>query len=242
MMTRSGAITLPQASRARVLQRVGSIWHPQGAPHHLVYGMTGSGKTTVIKELLGLCEHERVLICDPKPSADPIWDDPAGPHRWGRPVTAIDPMFGYDGQPGGGPQGMWYRLTGTPDRAATSRRLGEALDIVEAEGHVVLVLDDVREICRQLRLAEQVDSILNLGRSASVLAVLSATETSYVAGRSQGGLVWVGHTSGYDAAKAGAQLLGHTGRAWCETTAAIPEHGWIFSESQAGNHGPVLIT
>ena len=31
------------------------------------------------------------------------------------------------------------------------------------EGRTVLVLDDVREIFRQLRLAEHVDSVMNLG-------------------------------------------------------------------------------
>jgi hypothetical protein len=49
------------------------------------------------------------------------------------------------------------------------------LDIVAAEGHTVLVLDDVREICRQMRLAEAVDSVINLGRRANMSAILAAT-------------------------------------------------------------------
>jgi hypothetical protein len=233
---------LPQAPLERALRRADAIWHPQAAPHHLVYGMTGSGKTTLAKQLLRLCEYERALILDPKPHTDPVWNGPAGdPHQWGQPVTAISPRFGYEGERGGGPGGMWYRLTGSPDRADTTRRFAAALAIVQAEGHCILVLDDVRELCRQLRLAEDVDSVMNLGRSANVLAILLATETSYVSGRAQAAMTWIGHTSGLDAAKAGARLLGHAGRAWYETTAAIEPHQWIYADSQPGNAGPVLI-
>src|ERR1039457_6089090 len=53
----------------------------------------------------------------------------AGPPIWGKPVTAITPMFGYAGEAGGGPASMWYRLTGGPDRADTARRFGAALAI-----------------------------------------------------------------------------------------------------------------
>jgi len=235
-------IDLPAVQLARVLRRVDAIWSPQAAPHHLIYGMSGSGKTTLIKALLGLCLTERVLIIDPKPAADPVWDSQlSDAHQWGKPVTAISPMFGYDGEDGGGPNCMWYRLTGAPDRADTARRFAAALAIVAAEGHTVLVLDDVRETCRQLGLAQAVDSVMNLGRSANVCAILSTTETGYVSGRSQGGMVWVGHTTGLNAAKAGAELLGWRGRDRQDSCAALAPHQWIFSEDQPGSAGPCLV-
>ena len=235
-------VELPRAGLGRVLERVAAVWHPDGAAHHVVYGMSGAGKSTLIRSLLGLCEAERVWILDPKPHPDPVWVGPAGdPYRWGRPVTGAVPMLGA-ARDGGGPHGLWYRLPGTPDRKATARAFGAALETIAAEGHCVLVLDDVREICRQLRLAELVDSVMNLGRSARVLAVLSATETGYVAGRSQGGMIWSGHVSGLDAAKAGAALLGQSGRDWQETAGAVGPHQWIYSDSQPGNAGPCLIT
>jgi hypothetical protein len=235
-------ITLPEVPAERVLQRVDAIWRPDAAPHHLVYGMSGSGKTTLIKRLLGLCGTDRVLIVDPKPAADPIWngtDD--DPWQWGRPIEQLPAQFGHVGERGGGPRGMWFRLTGSPDRADTAHRFGAALDTVAAEGHTVLVLDDVRETCRQLKLAGQVDSVMNLGRSAGVCAILSTTETGWVAGRSQGGMVWVGHTTGLDAAKAGAALLGWRGRERQDTVAAIAPREWIFSEDQPGSAGPAYV-
>lgn len=231
----------PEAALGRVLDRVDTIWYPQGAPHHLVYGMSGSGKTTLIKALLGLCRYERVLILDPKPHPDPVWDGPQDdPHAWGRPITSVPPQLGSD-RDGGGPSGLWYRLTGSPDRKETAQRFSAALATMAAEGHVVLVLDDVRETCKQLGLRDQVDSVMNLGRSSSVCAILSTTETAWVAGRQQGGMVWVGHTSGLDAAKAGAALLSWRGRERQDECAAILPHEWIFSESQQGSAGPVLI-
>jgi hypothetical protein len=232
--------SLPEAPMSRVLDRAVSIWGPDGAPHHLVFGQTGSGKTTLIKALLGRCTNERVLVVDPKPNADPIWDGPDGDScYWGRPVETIGPMFGYEGEPGGGPSGMHYRITGAPDRGDTARRFDAALAIVAAEGNTILVLDDVRETCRQLRLAERVDSVMNLSRSANVCAILSTTETAYVSGRSQGGIVWIGHTGGnLPAAKAGAALLGWRGAERQDVCAAVDPHEWIYSDSQPGNTGP----
>lgn len=234
--------TLPRAGLDRVLARVDAIWAPEQAAHHVVYGQSGAGKSTLVKKLLTLCPYERAVIFDCKPAADPVWSCPEEPWRWGRPVSELPPRAGFDGELGGGPHGLWWRLEGSPDRADTARRFGAALATIQAEGHAVVALDDVREVCRQLRLAEAVDSLMNLGRSNNVLAILCATETGWVSGRHQGGMVWVGKTSGLEPAKAGAALLGHSGRAWYETAAAVAPHEWIFSEDQPGNQGAVLVT
>lgn len=235
-------MNLPEAPLDRVLRRVSAIWGPDAAPHHLVFGQTGSGKTTLIKALLGLCEYERVLIVDPKPHADPVWNGPDGdPHSWGKPVTRVPTRFGFEGERGGGRHGLWYRLVGSPDRDDTAKRFSAALATIAAEGHCVLVLDNVREICRQLKLAEHVDSIMNLGRSANVLAILAATETAWVSGRAQAGMTWVGATAGLDAAKAGAGLLGWRGRDRQDVAAAVEPHQWIYHDTQPGTAGPVLV-
>jgi energy-coupling factor transporter ATP-binding protein EcfA2 len=237
------SVNLPGESLDRILRRVSAIWGPDAAPHHLIYGQTSSGKTTLIKALLNICPHERALILDPKWHPDPAWDGPTtDPDRWGAPITDVPERFGFEGEPGGGPHGLWFRLIGTPDRPDTGRRFGAALRIVQAEGHCILVLEDVREICRQLGLAGQVDSVMNLGRSANVLAILAATETGYVSGRAQAAMTWIGHTTGLDAYKAGAALLGKSGGAWCDMTGSIDPHQWIYADSQPGNAGPVLVT
>ena len=83
--------------------------------------------------------------------------------------------------------------------------------------------------------------MMNLGRSANVLAILPASETGYVSGRAQAAMTWIGHTSGLDAAKAGAGLLGWRGTARQDICASGAPHEWIFSEEQPGSAGPCLI-
>lgn len=243
MTSAAPPVMLPAVPLPRALARANAIWTPGQTAHHVVYGASGAGKTTLIKAIMDLRPDARTLVIDPKPHADPSWNGPPDdPWRYGRPVTTISPQFGFTAEPGGGPRRLRYRLTGAPDRADTARRFADALRIVAAEGHVVLVLDDVRETCKQLRLAGDVDSILNLGRSASVLAILSATETGYVAGRSQAGIIWCGATNGLPAAKAAAGLLGQSGRAWWEACTRIQPHAWIYNDSAVGTAGPALIT
>ena len=237
--------SLPEAPLSRVLDREDHIWHGDsgGAPHIFMYGATGSAKSSLIKaHLTRLCQQERVLIVEVKRQADPVYQGPPeDPHRFGRPVREICPRFGYEGDDGGGPMGMWYRIIGAPDRGDTARRIGAALEIVANEGHTILVLDDVKTTCKSLGLDEQVGEAMSLGRSAGVCCILSTTETSYVAGRSQGGLIWVGHTGGsIPAAKAGAALLGWRGKEREDFCGTIPRYTWIFSETEAGNMGPVL--
>lgn len=236
-------MNLPEAPLDRVLQRVSAIWHPEQAAHALIYAATGAGKSTLIKRLLGLCESERVVLVEPKRQADPAYAGPDDdPWRWGRPVERLTPRFGYDGERGGGPHKSWFRLLGGPDREDTAKRFADALDIVANEGSTVLLLDDVKEVCKGLGLNDRVESLLNLGRSAGILAVLSTTETSYVAGRSQGSMVFTGYTGGnLPAAKAGAALLGWRGRDREDYVAALPRHSWVFSENEAGSAGPVLV-
>jgi len=126
--------------------------------------------------------------------------------------------------------------------AGNARRFADALAIVAAEGHVILILDDVRETCKALRLAEAVDSALSLGRWANVLAVLASTEASYVSGRAQGAMIWAGHTSGLAAAKSAAELLNWRGRELQDVAGSVRPHEWIYSDQQDGNAGACLVT
>lgn len=235
---------LPQVPLPRVLARVASVWHPAQAPIVLAYATTGGGKSTLVKQLLSRRPVERVLLVEPKRNADPVYEGPPeDPLRWGRPVSRIAPMFGYDGEPGGGPDRMWFRLQGGTDRADTARNIGDALEIVANEGLTYLIFDDVKEICRQLGLRADVESILNLGRSAGVCAVLATTETSWVTGREQSAMTFVGYTGGsLPAARAGAELLGWRGRELQDACARVGRHEWIYQDHEAGNAGPCLVT
>lgn len=233
---------LPVVPFERVLARVDALWRPQTTPHHLVLAKTRAGKTTLIKRLLELCDQDRVLVIDPKPAPDAAWSDrPDVQHTWGRAVTTVAAGFGSHHE-GGGPHGQWFRLVATPDRNATRRAVEAALDVVTSEGHVVLVIDDAREVCRGYRLAEPVESVMLLGGSNNTSVILATQEVGYVPGRAQAAFTWIGHTGGWDAAKQAAALLGHTGRPWYEAMATIPAHHWCYHDDRPGNPGPCLTT
>ena len=69
-------------------------------------------------------------VLDPKPADDPSWSDGG----WApAPVTAVAPRFG-EHHDGGGPAGLWYRLTASHDPAQTARRFAAALRLVQAGG------------------------------------------------------------------------------------------------------------
>ena len=78
--------TLPEVPLGRALQRVAAIWHPDGAPHHLIVGQSGVGKSTMVKALLSLCPFERAVVFNPKPAFNKVWYDADDPARWGQPV------------------------------------------------------------------------------------------------------------------------------------------------------------
>jgi hypothetical protein len=64
---------LPDAPFAAVLGRLDATWSPWTAPHLFILAMSGAGKTTLIRQVLGYaCAPERVLVLDPKPADDPV--------------------------------------------------------------------------------------------------------------------------------------------------------------------------
>jgi hypothetical protein len=238
----TAAHCLPWGEPARVLERVDRLRRPQTAPHHLVLAQTRAGKSSLVKQLLRLRSSERVLIIDPKRAADPVWDDePGEEHSWGRPVTSLGPGYGRTAE-GGGPHGLWFRLVATADHEATRRGLLGALGVVADEGHVVLVIDDAREVCRAYNLAPAVESVLLLGGAASTSVVLATQEVGYVPGRAQAAFRWIGHTGDWAAAKAAAGALGRSGRAFTEAMATIPAYSWCYVDDLAGNPGPCITS
>jgi hypothetical protein len=152
----------------------------------------------------------------------------------------VRPRFGEDSD-GGGPAGLWYRLTASHDPGQTARRFTAALRLVQAEGHTVLVSDDAHELCAGLRLRDQIDSVLTLGRSAAISCVVASGDTGYVP-RSQAAFKFTGHISGIDAATGAARLAGLRGRDWEDTLLAVEPFQWLYFDDRPGFPGPCRFT
>jgi hypothetical protein len=151
------------------------------------------------------------------------------------PITWLRPRFGEDDD-GGGPAGLWYRLTASHDPAETGRRFIVALRLMQAEGRTVLVIDDAHELCAGVKLRDQIDSVLTLGRSAAISCVASG-DTEYVP-RSQAAFKFAGHISGIEAAKA----VGQRGRDWGDTILALEPFQWLYFDDQPSFPGPCRFT
>ncbi|MET8183032.1 hypothetical protein [Streptomyces sp. NPDC005336] len=133
MHTTVEASRVPSLPLPVVARRVDALWDPQTAPHHMVFGKIRSGKTHLItRGLLSLCEADRVLIIDAK-GDDPAWDG------YGRPVREIP-----DDAASGGSRDFWYRLVADRAPKTARKQVARALDTVAAEGHFVVVVDEVR--------------------------------------------------------------------------------------------------
>jgi len=213
-------------------------WSPWHAPHMWLLGMTGAGKTTLVRNIMcWCCAAERVLVLDPKPADDASWSTGDWPPA---PITMLRPLFGQK-QDGGGPARTWYRLTASHDPAETARRFAAALRIVRAEGHTVLVVDDAHEICFALGLRADVDGVLALGRSAGISCIVASGDTGYVP-KGHAAFKLAGHITGIDAAKAACRLVGQRGRDWEDTLLALDPFQWAYFDDRPGFPGPCTFT
>lgn len=119
-----------------------------------------------------MCESDRVLIIDAK-GDDPVWE------RYGLPVGEIpaDPASG-------SARDFWYRLVADRDPKTARAQIARALDTVAAEGHFVVVVDEVRALTDTrppaLGLRAELDQISVLGGSRNISLIAGTQETQWM--------------------------------------------------------------
>ena len=233
--------TLPAVSLDRVLKRVSAIWGPDQAAHHVLYGQTGSGKSTLVKGLLTLCKFERVLICDPKSSNDPVWSDPdplpvgqAGPadrravrlRRRAR-RRALPHVVQADRVP----RPPRHR---PPVRRCPGDRRGRGehhFDFGRYQGNLPPAA--AGRAGRLGVVPRQVGQ-----RSVGLVGHRKLLGRRTAAVRHD--LFQAGHTSGLPAAKAAAELLSWRGRDLQDLAGSVRPHQWIYQDQQQGSAGACL--
>lgn len=126
----------------------------------------------------------------------PVWDG------CGRPVREIpaDP-------PQGGPRDFWYRLVADRDPKTARKQIARALDTVAAEGHFVVVVDEVRALTdtrpSALGLRAELDQISVLGGSRNISLIAGTQETQWMPSTiaNQPSFLWIGQITNADQRK-----------------------------------------
>ena len=224
---------IPHIPLARVQGRMNHAWRPRVAPHHVIIGENGSGKTGLItRAIMPLCAYDRVLVIDVK-GDDPMWEE------YGKPSEQVTP--GFFGQ-GNGPGRNWYRLVvDMADRQAAKRAVAAALDIALDEGHMILVVDETRAVTdrEELNLGAKLEAALLRGRSRGLSAILAAQATEYMVPslRNQWAIAWLGSLKDDEIIKRALKILGLP-QAYLPLVRDIPRRDWLYRDKE--NPGPIM--
>lgn len=218
---------------AKVQGRLSAVWRPRLAPHHVIIGENGSGKTGLItRGIMPLCAYDRVLIIDVK-GDDPMWQG------YGAPIERVTPGFCNSGE---GPGRNWYRLVvDMADRAAAKRAVAEALDLALDEGHLILIVDETRAITdrEELNLGAKLEAALLRGRSRGLSAVLAAQATEYMVPslRNQWAMSWLGSLKDDEVIKRTLKIVGLP-MAYLPLVRDIQRRDWLYRDKEIP--GPIM--
>lgn len=240
-----GALVIPDVPWDKVAGRVHRNWNPDTGPHHVIFAMTRAGKTHLItRGLLPLCTYSRVLIIDVKGETDHAWDG------YGRPVNELPPEFsldnGDDPDNGGGPIGMWYRLTADETDKTARHRVRAALEQVQDEGHTVVVIDEARALTDSegtgMGVRALIEALLIRGGSRNISLIIASQSTAWATSsvKDQGAFLWIGATR--DTAGQGriAEIIGQP-KSFVSTIQSIRKRQFLYSDNE-GEHPMLAIT
>lgn len=235
------APVVPVVPFEQVATRVDRLWHPDRAPHHVMFAQTRAGKTHLIAHgLLPLMAEQRVLILDAK-GDDPLWGRmPAG--RRPAVVTRLAPAFGQDDD-GGGPLNMHYRFDvqgagGDPKRVA--RRV---LDQVDEEGHCTLIVDEAHTVGHTWGLGDKIEKMMRTVGSRNCCMIL-ATQTIGWAGvalKDQGSFYWIGHTEDQARQKRLLDIVGQP-PAFLPVLQSVERGHWLYTDTLTGTRVLAITT
>jgi hypothetical protein len=193
---------------------VNHAWDPENCPHHVLVGLTGSGKTYLgINGILGsMCTNDRVLILDTKQDDKLLMGT-------GKPVERL-PRNTWDVpySQKQAPRRWWYRLVVSDERVKGYGQLVSTLQRVYDEGNWIIYADEAYDLTGRESpyygrgLSEIVQKIQRKGRSRSV-SMISATQEPVGVARiffSQASFAWMGRIRDEERQKRMLQIGGMT--------------------------------
>lgn len=176
---------------------VDKSWDAENNPHHSIIGLTGSGKSFLIRHgLLDMSKGDRVLIVDTKnyPKGEEI-------SRIGNPVKEFPKRAWYVGmsRTKKEPMANWFRLTVSDNITTARAQVGEALHSAYTEGDWIIVIDELWDIVSTnkgvgLGLAPLYQKIMRKGRSRHVPMIAGTQNPAWMPGEfyDQASYAWIG--------------------------------------------------
>ena len=199
----------------------------------MVFGKIRSGKTHLItRGLLSLCESDRVLIIDAK-GDDPEWEG------YGRPVREIPADLA-----SGGARDFWYRLVADRDPKTARAQIARALGTVAAEGHFIVVVDEVRALTDNrppaLGLRAELDQISVLGGSRNISLIAGTQETQWMPSTiaNQPSFQWIGQVTNSEQRKKVAAMCGQSPQSMEPVLSAVGKRQFLYVDHEDGE--PVM--
>lgn len=223
-MSVADPVPVPSIPFGRIQGRLNRLLIPsERGTHILVAGMTGSGKTVLIKRgLLPLFEYERILVLDFKEGADSDWNG------FGRDVAELPPEFS------AGPAYRWRMIM---DQADPKPQLERALDQVRDEGHCVVVIDEASSATDREGggVPARVGRILEKGRGQKVTMILGVQQPAYTiaAVKSQTAVKFIGPVGDDESTKRCAKWAGNA-RVVEPVLAAMPLRRFLYKDQLEG--------
>ena len=228
-------LAVPPVPFGRIQGRMSRLWDPfERNPHIGVFGITGSGKTHLIRHgILPLREYSRTVVIDVKDDRDSVWSG------WGQPVAELPPAFFRSGD-----RARWRVVV---DRRNAQAQLRRVFDQVRDEGHCVVVVDESRSITEreQVGLGSVVENLILEGRGIGVTLIMGAQSTAWAVSalKDQPAALFIGQTSGQDQALALAKMAGGDFdaariRELALTIGRVESRQWLYRDKW---EGPVML-
>lgn len=215
-------------------KKIRKVWVPKDRPHHSIIGLTGSGKSFLVRHgIMPMVKFDHVCIVDVK------GDDPTL-EGLGKPVKKLpsDERISwkrvFEGKREPEPERHWYRLMVPDDRNAAREMVSTALQKCYKEGNWIIYLDETRHLTDRrapfLDLTPQLEHIWMKGRSRRVCIVACSQEPRWLPGSfySQASFAWIGRVRDERMQQRLTEVGGMT-RKMLPQIASIKPHEWVVA-------------
>lgn len=237
------ATTMDEVANGAPWQHWGTVqnyinhsWDPENCPHHLIIGLTGSGKTYLALNgiLKPLCAMDRVLILDTKGDDKTIGALGRPVEKLPRDTWSAPGGFGTRREPK--PFDHWFRLIVSDDPAKGREQLYSTLDRVYTEGDWVLFSDEAYDLTGRespyyhRAIVGQVQRIQRKGRGHRVSMITATQEPVNILRTffSQASFAWMGRIRDEERQKRLLQIGGLT-RHELPLVSSLQRRQWLLA-------------